>query len=154
MILQWLDVGFSELTLEQLYGLLQLRVEVFVVEQNCPYPELDGKDKHLQTRHILGVNELGSIEAYSRVLAPDMSYPQASIGRVAVAKSARGQGVANQLMQRAIAIAKHRWPEDHIQIGAQDYLRQFYQQLGFVVNSDVYLEDGIEHLDMLLIYNN
>ncbi|QDE29923.1 GNAT family N-acetyltransferase [Shewanella polaris] len=152
MTVQWLDVGFSELTLEQLYGLLQLRVDVFVVEQNCPYSELDGKDKHPQTRHLLGVNEQGDIEAYSRVLAPDISYPQASIGRVAVTKSARGQGVANQLMQRAIAIAKHRWPEDHIQIGAQDYLRHFYQQLGFVVNSDVYLEDGIEHLDMLLMY--
>jgi ElaA protein len=154
MTLTWLDVGFTELSLEQLYGLLQLRVDVFVVEQNCPYPELDGKDKHPQTRHLLGVNEHGDIEAYSRVLAPDISYPQASIGRVAVAKSARGQGVANQLMLSAIAIAKRHWPTDNIQIGAQDYLRHFYQQLGFIVNSDVYLEDGIEHLDMLLIYNS
>jgi ElaA protein len=64
----------------------------------------------------------------------------------------RGQGIANQLMQRAISIAKRHWPNDNIQIGAQDYLRQFYQQHGFVVNSAVYLEDGIEHLDMLLIY--
>jgi ElaA protein len=154
MTLEWFDLGFSELTLEQLYGLLQLRVDVFVVEQNCPYPELDGKDKHPQTRHLLGQDELGNIVAYSRVLAPSISYPQASIGRVAVAKSARGHGAANQLMQAAIAIAKQHWPDDNIQIGAQDYLRQFYQQHGFVVNSDVYLEDGIEHLDMLLIYDN
>lgn len=152
MTLQWVDVGFSELTLEQLYGLLQLRVDVFVVEQNCPYPELDGKDKHPQTRHLLGLDELGHVVAYSRVLAPSLSYPQASIGRVAVAKVIRGQGIANQLMQRAISIAKRHWPNDNIQIGAQDYLRQFYQQHGFVVNSEVYLEDGIEHLDMLLIY--
>ncbi|ABI70362.1 GNAT family N-acetyltransferase [Shewanella frigidimarina] len=154
MTLTWLDVGFTELSLEQLYGLMQLRVDVFVVEQNCPYPELDGKDKHPQARHLLGLNDQGEILAYSRILAPNVSYPQASIGRVAVAKSARGQGVANQLMQGAIAIAKQHWPNDNIQIGAQDYLRQFYQQHGFVVNSDVYLEDGIEHLDMLLIYNS
>ncbi|MCL1113414.1 MULTISPECIES: GNAT family N-acetyltransferase [Shewanella] len=153
MSLTWLDVGFSELSLEQLYGVLQLRVDVFVVEQNCPYPELDGKDKGLQTRHLLGINPQKEIVAYCRILAPQISYPQASIGRVAVAKSARGQGLANQLMQRAIAIAKQRWPDDHIQIGAQDYLRHFYQQLGFVVNSDVYLEDGIPHLDMLLTYS-
>lgn len=153
MSLTWLDVGFTELSLEQLYGVLQLRVDVFVVEQNCPYPELDGKDKDAHARHLLGINSQQEIVAYSRILAPNVSYPQASIGRVAVAKSARGQGVANQLMQRAIAIAKQRWPDDHIQIGAQDYLRHFYQQLGFVVNSEVYLEDGIPHLDMLLTYS-
>ncbi|MGX9459901.1 GNAT family N-acetyltransferase [Shewanella sp. A14] len=150
--MQWLDLGFAELTLEQLYGLLQLRVDVFVVEQNCPYPELDGKDIDPKTRHLLGLNELGNIEAYSRILAPKISYPQASIGRVAVAKPSRGSGIANQLMQAAIAIAKQHWPNDNIQIGAQEYLRQFYQHHGFVVNSEVYLEDGIEHLDMLLIY--
>lgn len=153
MTLTWLDVCFTELSLEQLYNVLQLRVDVFVVEQNCPYPELDGKDKHVHTRHLLGLNDQQEVVAYSRVLAPNISYPQASIGRVAVAKSARGQGVANQLMQRAIAIAKQRWPDDHIQIGAQDYLRHFYQQLGFVVNSEVYLEDGIPHLDMLLTHS-
>ncbi|GGP49213.1 GNAT family N-acetyltransferase [Shewanella saliphila] len=153
MTLTWLDVGFDQLNVELLYSLLQLRVDVFVVEQNCPYPELDGKDKHVHTRHLLGLNDLQEVVAYSRVLAPNISYPQASIGRVAVAKSARGQGVANQLMQRAITIAKQRWPDDHIQIGAQDYLRHFYQQLGFVVNSEVYLEDGIPHLDMLLTHS-
>ncbi|GGP92369.1 GNAT family N-acetyltransferase [Shewanella ulleungensis] len=153
MSLTWLDVGFTELSLEQLYGVLQLRVEVFVVEQNCPYPELDGKDKDVQARHLFAINNQQEIVAYSRILAPNVSYPQASIGRVVVAKSARGQGVANQLMQRAITIAKQRWPNDHIQIGAQDYLRHFYQHLGFVVNSEVYLEDGIPHLDMLLTYS-
>ncbi|GGQ30402.1 GNAT family N-acetyltransferase [Shewanella litoralis] len=153
MTLTWLDVCFTELSLEQLYNVLQLRVDVFVVEQNCPYPELDGKDKHVHTRHLLGLNDRQEVVAYSRVLAPNISYPQASIGRVAVAKSARGQGLADQLMQRAIAIAKQRWPDDHIQIGAQDYLRHFYQQLGFVVNSEVYLEDGIPHLDMLLTHS-
>ncbi|GGP68199.1 GNAT family N-acetyltransferase [Shewanella algicola] len=153
MTLTWLDVGFDQLNVELLYSLLQLRVDVFVVEQNCPYPELDGKDKHVHTRHLLGLNDQQEVVAYSRVLAPNISYPQASIGRVAVAKSVRGQGVANQLMQRAIAIAKQRWPDDHIQIGAQDYLRHFYQQLGFVVNSEVYLEDGIPHLDMLLTHS-
>ncbi|GGB77488.1 GNAT family N-acetyltransferase [Shewanella inventionis] len=153
MSLTWLDVGFNEFTLEQLYNVLQLRVDVFVVEQNCPYSELDGKDKNIHTRHLLGVDEQQNVVAYCRILAPNVSYPQASIGRVAIAKTVRGQGLAYQLMQHAIAIANKHWPDDHIQIGAQDYLRHFYQQLGFVVNSEVYLEDGIPHLDMLLNYS-
>ena len=146
----WKSLSFSELTLDELYELLKVRVDVFVVEQNCPYPELDNKDRHQQTQHLLGVDEQGVIQAYARVLAPGISYPDASIGRVIVSKEARGGGVAHTLMQKAIAISLKRWPDNNIQLGGQEHLKGFYQQLGFEPVSEMYLEDGIPHLDMLL----
>ncbi|GIU16413.1 MULTISPECIES: GNAT family N-acetyltransferase [unclassified Shewanella] len=146
----WKSLSFSELSLNELYDLLKLRVDVFVVEQNCPYPELDDKDRQSQTQHLLGLNEQGVIQAYARVLAPGVSYPDASIGRVIVAQAARGAGVANTLMQKAIAISSKKWPENNIQLGGQEHLKDFYQQLGFKAVSEMYLEDGIPHVDMLL----
>ncbi|MDB2386381.1 GNAT family N-acetyltransferase [Shewanella sp.] len=146
----WKSLSFSELKLDELYELLKLRVDVFVVEQNCPYPELDNKDRHSQTQHLLGLDEHGNIQAYARVLAPGVSYPDASIGRVIVSKAARGAGVAHTLMQKAISISVKKWPEHNIQLGGQEHLTGFYQQQGFEPVSDVYLEDGIPHLDMLL----
>ncbi|QYK01084.1 GNAT family N-acetyltransferase [Shewanella psychrotolerans] len=148
--MQWNDYGFIELTTEQLYELIKLRIDVFVVEQNCPYPELDGKDSLADTRHLLGCDKQGRIVAYARILAPGVSYPDASIGRVLVAEYGRGGGVAHQLMQNAIAVARAYWPDANIQIGAQEYLADFYQRQGFMQVSDVYLEDGIPHMDMLL----
>ncbi|NMH66902.1 GNAT family N-acetyltransferase [Shewanella salipaludis] len=148
-MLQWHSLRFDELTRDQLYELLKLRVDVFVVEQACPYPELDDKDRHPQTLHLLGVDAAGQLLAYARLLAPGLSYPQASIGRVAVAKAGRGSGLALALMQQAITLTQAAWPQQGIQIGAQDYLRHFYQKLGFMPHSQVYLEDGIPHLDML-----
>ncbi len=148
--MHWQDYGFTELTHRQLYQLLKHRVEVFVVEQNCPYPELDDKDCLETTRHLLGCDEQGDILAYSRILAPKVSYQDASIGRVLVVKSARGRGVASQLMEKAIEVAGRYWPEADIQIGAQAHLKAFYQQQGFEPVSELYLEDGIPHLDMLL----
>ncbi|WOT05490.1 GNAT family N-acetyltransferase [Shewanella youngdeokensis] len=146
----WKSLAFSELTLDELYDILKLRVDVFVVEQNCPYPELDNKDRQSQTQHLLGIDEQGTIQAYARVLAPGVSYPEVSIGRVIVAEASRGQGVAHTLMQKAISIAVRKWPEQNIQLGGQAHLTDFYQQLGFKPVSDIYLEDGIPHLDMLL----
>ncbi|MEZ9823079.1 GNAT family N-acetyltransferase [Shewanella sp. 10N.286.45.A1] len=146
----WKSLAFSELTLDELYELLKLRVDVFVVEQNCPYPELDDKDRHSQTQHLLGVDGQGVIQAYARVLAPGVSYPDASIGRVVVSQVARGGGVAHTLMKKAISISTKKWPEHNIQLGGQEHLKGFYQQLGFEPVSEMYLEDGIPHLDMLL----
>ena len=148
--MRWENLAFAELSRERLYELLKLRVDVFVVEQACAYPELDGKDTLAETRHLLGLDEQGEIAAYARILAPGVSYPQASIGRVIVAPSARGAGVAKPLMLEAIAIASQAWPAQGIQIGAQEYLKGFYQGVGFRPVSEVYLEDGIPHLDMLL----
>ncbi|MCE9679913.1 GNAT family N-acetyltransferase [Shewanella sp. AS1] len=148
--MNWQDYGFAELTTKQLYQLLKTRVDIFVVEQNCPYPELDGKDCLSDTRHLLATDEQGSVLAYARVLAPGVSYSDASIGRVLVVEAARNQGLAFELMQRAIAIARRQWPQTAIQIGAQAHLQGFYQGLGFVTESAVYLEDGIPHVDMRL----
>jgi ElaA protein len=147
--MNWQVRSFSTLTTDSLYDLLTLRTDIFVVEQACAYPELDGKDRHPQTLHVLGFDEAGRLLAYSRLLAPGLSYPQASIGRVAVAKAGRGQGLAQQLMQLSIETALKTWPEAGIQIGAQEYLSHFYQGLNFIKNSEVYLEDGIPHLDMI-----
>ncbi|QFU25153.1 GNAT family N-acetyltransferase [Shewanella eurypsychrophilus] len=147
--MQWSDLAFDALSVDELYELMKLRVDIFVVEQNCPYPELDGKDRHPETRHLLGRNPLGEIVAYSRILAPGISYPEVSIGRVVVAKQARGAGVAHQLMIESIKLAKKNWPDENIQLGGQEYLKSFYQKLGFEPVSEVYLEDGIPHLDML-----
>ena len=147
--MHWHTLSFAELTTVQLYELLQLRVEVFVVEQNCPYPELDGKDCLPETLHLLGVNDQGELQAYARLLAPGVSYAEVSIGRVLVRDSARGQGIANQLMQQALSECQRVWPAQAIQIGAQQYLAQFYQQFGFQLVSEMYLEDGIPHVDML-----
>ena len=147
--MQWSELAFNALSVDELYELLKLRVDIFVVEQNCPYPELDDKDRHSGTRHLLGRNPFGEIVAYSRILAPGTSYPEVSIGRVVVAEQARGAGVAHQLMTESMRVAYAYWPNVNIQLGGQEYLKSFYQKLGFVPVSEVYLEDGIPHLDML-----
>ncbi len=148
--MQWKLVHFNQLSLDELYEVLKLRVDVFVVEQNCPYPELDNKDRLAETLHLLGINQQGELIAYTRILAAGVSYPQASIGRVIIAEQGRGKGIAHALMQRSIDVVNTQWPETSIQIGAQQHLSDFYQQQGFTVNSEMYLEDGIPHIDMLL----
>lgn len=148
--MQWHNLTFAELTTAQLYELLRVRVDVFVVEQNCPYPELDGKDTLAETRHLFATDTQANIVAYARILAPGVSYCESSIGRVLVAESARGSGVAQQLVQQAVETAKHYWPRVNIQIGAQAHLLNFYQRQGFEPVSETYLEDGIPHRDMLL----
>lgn len=146
--LQWQNLTFNQLNANTLYDILKLRIDVFVVEQACAYPELDNKDRHPETQHLLALSTDGELLAYARILPPGISYPEASIGRVVVAPLGRGQGLATPLMQHAIASALATWPTAGIQIGAQDYLKGFYQKLGFVPCSDVYLEDGIAHIDM------
>ena len=141
---------FSELTTNTLYDILKLRCDVFVVEQECAYPELDEKDRHPGARHITLLNDAGELIAYSRVLPPTLSYPEPSIGRVAVCQEHRGKGLAKQLVKASIQVIQQQWPNQDIQIGAQEYLLKFYQSLGFENNSDMYLEDGIPHRDMLL----
>ncbi len=148
--MQWQLLPFAELTLDTLYELMKLRVDIFVVEQNCPYPELDEKDRAAGAMHLLGRSSSGELLAYARLLPAGVSYSQVSIGRVAVAAKARGGGRARKLMQEAIGGCHKLWPAEDIKIGAQEYLRAFYQSLGFEAVSEVYLEDGIPHLDMLL----
>jgi ElaA protein len=144
-----------------LYGALKLRSDVFVVEQNCVYADLDDKDIQENTLHLLLETKpdtllddksefANGVIAYARCLAPGSSYEGCSIGRVAVAKTARGNGLAKLLMFEAIDICKQHWPNETIQIGAQVYLQKFYTQLGFTPFSNPYDEDGIMHIDMQL----
>lgn len=137
---------FQELTITELYAILQVRTDVFVVEQACPYPEVDGKDQ--QCLHMFLEIE-GDIAAYCRLLPPGISYEQTSIGRVLVHPAHRGKGLAQQMMKLAINTIEKEMNETTIKIQAQAYLQAFYEQLGFLVVSDTYLEDNIPHIDMV-----
>ena len=138
---------FDELTLEELYEILKLRSEVFVVEQNCIYNDIDGKDK--TSFHIM-IKENNKIAAYLRVLQPGVSYENASLGRVLVTKDARGMGYAKAIVTEGINCILRNFNTNKITIGAQEYLKDFYSEFGFKPVSEVYDEDGIPHLDMTL----
>lgn len=141
--------NFKSLNTPTLYEWLALRINVFVVEQNCPYQECDGKD--LYATHLLGRVE-GKLVAGCRILAPGISYQDsASIGRVVTDPDARGQGYGRILMQEAIAHCKEQFVEP-IKISAQAYLEKFYTELGFKTISEPYLEDDIPHVAMILLH--
>ncbi|NVK56936.1 MAG: GNAT family N-acetyltransferase [Alteromonadaceae bacterium] len=148
-MLNWQCYRFDQLSTIHLYALLRLRTDVFVVEQNCPYPELDGKDCNDNTHHLLAFDG-DKLEAYARLLPPGLSFPQVSIGRVVVAESGRGKGIGSVLITEALEHCQRLWPDQNIQIGAQLHLVNVYEKFGFVRHSDDYLEDGIPHVDMLL----
>lgn len=144
--MQWKIKEFDQLSLQELYSLLTLRTDVFVVEQACPYPELDGKDP--TCLHLIGMDG-DELVGYLRLLPAGQSYEEASIGRVVIRSSHRGRGLGRLMMECAIQYITEEWKEEKITIGAQAYLEKFYQSLGFKPVSEVYLEDGIPHLDML-----
>ena len=141
---------FDELTLAQLYDLMALRQTVFVVEQNCPYLDADGKDAG--SWHVLGFDEnSGKLVAYTRLLPKGLTYADyASIGRVVTAPGVRGQGVGRRLMEESLRQAKRLFGNTPIRISAQSYLVEFYRELGFTPVGEEYLEDGIPHMGMLL----
>ncbi|WP_026478488.1 GNAT family N-acetyltransferase [Alkaliphilus transvaalensis] len=144
--MEWKIKAFDELTAFEVYEILKQRINVFVVEQDCPYEECDGKD--LDGIHIFATIDKQVI-AYIRVLPKGISYSEASIGRVIVQKDYRGKGIATQLMKKGIEYIKEEWKETQIRISAQAYLINFYNSLGFKVVSETYLEDGIPHVEML-----
>lgn len=138
---------FEQLTNTELYNILKVRTEVFVVEQNCPYLEVDGKD--VQSYHLFK-EENGKIIAYLRILPPGVSYEELSIGRVLVKKEYRGKKLAQQMMDQALQFIHYELKEKTIKIQAQAYLHNFYASFGFKVISETYLDDNIPHIDMLL----
>ncbi len=146
--LHWECYLFDQLDNHQLYELMKFRVDIFIVEQECAYPELDDKDNHSDTRHVLAYSD-SALVAYSRILPPALSYPEASIGRFAVHASARRQGIGTDLLNACINKIATVWPNSNIRISAQDYLQHFYESAGFKKVSEVYLEDGIPHIEML-----
>ncbi|OBU43710.1 GCN5 family acetyltransferase [Photobacterium phosphoreum] len=146
----WQCLPFEQLTTHQLYDLLKLRSDVFGVEQNCVYPDLDDHDRADSVYHLLGYAN-NKLVAYLRLLAPGVTYDNVSIGRVVVAPSQRKHGLGHQLLRKGLAHAGVIWPQQLIEIGAQQYLVDFYRSHGFTQTSDMYLEDGIPHVDMQLL---
>lgn len=140
---------FQELSLSELYEIMTLRQDVFVVEQNCPYLDTDGKD--LQAYHLMGRNGEGKLVCYARLLDEGVSYKGfCSIGRVINAREVRRQGVGKELMTRAIRHITELYPLWPVKIGAQSYLKTFYESFGFMDMGVPYLEDGIPHMEMIL----
>ena len=152
MQIQWLIKKFESLTPYQLYTILQLRNAVFVVEQNCVFQDADHKDE--QSWHLMGWSEDQQLMAYCRILPPGLSYKQPSIGRVVTNLVVRKKGAGRELMITAIRYCHHLFGEQDIKIGAQLYLLKFYSSLGFELTGEVYLEDGIEHVEMIRFFKN
>ena len=141
---------FEELSLRDLYSILKLRQEVFIVEQDCVY--LDCDDKDMESYHLMGLSESGELVSYSRILPPGLSYDDAaSIGRVLTGKSTRGSGKGHDLMKVSLMYCQLLFEDVAIRISAQCYLIEFYSSLGFETVGESYLEDGIPHIEMVFI---
>ena len=145
--MQWILKKFNDLTLNEFHDILQLRINIFVVEQNCPYPELDNKDKI--AFHLFGINQEKKIIAYTRIFKPGDYYKEAAFGRVVVHHEYRSQKIGFQLVKQTIFETRKLFGNINIKIGAQTYLKNFYQSLGFHQVGDDYIEDGIPHIYMV-----
>lgn len=145
--INWEIKSFEELINKELYSILQLRAEVFIVEQDCPYQDMDGKDTF--SSHLMGTDESGKLIAYARILPADISFREVSIGRVVTSPSVRRTGAGMDLMEKALQVAEEKYGKVPVRIGAQLYLKNFYERFGFTQVSEMYLEDGIEHVEML-----
>ena len=144
--MNWILKPFAELTANELYVILQLRSEVFIVEQNCPYQDCDDKDLHAW--HLMGIQK-ERLLAYSRLLAPGISYSESSIGRVVTSPAIRKTGIGKKLMTESIGQIRNIFQTDTIRIGAQLYLKKFYESFGFTQDGNTYMEDNIPHIHML-----
>ena len=146
--MNWMLKPWSALTTDELYELLALRAEVFVVEQCCPFQDLDGLDRREGVWHLLGYQgEL--LAAYTRIMAPGIGDESgAAIGRVVTSHRARGGGLGHQLIVEAVKHCEARWPAHTIWLGAQAHLQGFYGQHGFVAEGEGYVEDDIPHIGM------
>ena len=144
--MNWILKTFNDLSANELYAIMQLRSEVFVVEQNCVYQDADNKDKYAW--HLMGWKN-DKLIAYTRLIPAGISYKEPSIGRVVTSPSVRGTGVGRELMNKSIEYCYNLFGHQPLRIGAQLYLKNFYSSLGFLATGDVYLEDGIEHIEMV-----
>jgi ElaA protein len=142
----WTCDRFEQLSSYQLYSILQLRTEVFVMEQNCAYQDMDGHDQ--SAYHIQGTQDKDLI-CYGRLLAPGVKYAEPAIGRVICVADKRRDGLGSALMKKAISYSEELWPGQAIRISAQHHLERFYEQFGFISVSELYPEDGIPHIEML-----
>jgi len=148
MEIQYLIKDYNSLSTEELYAILQLRQEVFIVEQKCPYLDIDGHDQ--PSHHVMGWAE-GQLHTYARLVPKGISYPKyISIGRVITSAETRGKGYGRVLMEKSIVAIKQLYPKEDIKISAQVYALPFYAALGFVAVGAEYLEDDIPHQAMYL----
>lgn len=144
--MNWTCVPFAQLSVQQLHDVLRLRSEVFVVEQNCVFLEIDGLDP--KTWHLLGTGDDGQLLAYTRLIPPGVKAPDALIGRVVTSPTARGGGTGRVLMAESIARCEQLWPGHAITLHAQAHLERFYGSFGFAQSGEPYVEDGIHHIEM------
>lgn len=143
----WKIRGFHQLNVFELQAIYRLRQEVFVVEQNCPYLDADGKDQF--SEHIFGVDDDGRVMAYCRIVQPGVSYPEVSIGRICTHPETRGTGLGKLIMDKALAFIDDKHGKTGVRIEAQEYLRKFYESYGFETTGDIYLLDNINHIEMV-----
>ncbi|MBV4468377.1 GNAT family N-acetyltransferase [Pseudomonas siliginis] len=147
MTIEWICKHHRDLGKEQLYALLKLRSDVFVVEQKCAYPDLDGQDLEGDTHHLMGWED-DQLMAYLRLLDPESQGGDVVIGRVVTAPAGRGKGLGHAMMEQALKQAEKHWPQVPIYLSAQAHLQGYYGQYGFVAVGEEYLEDGIPHIGM------
>ena len=147
MQITWNGCAFAALSLEDLHDVLALRQRVFIVEQDCAFNDIDGRDP--QGYHLLGRDGQGQLMAYARILPPGIYFPERSIGRVVTAPEARGLGLGRRLMQEALRQLVQQFGPEPLRLAAQSHLQRFYGQSGFVTNGAEYIEDGIPHVPML-----
>lgn len=144
----WRWLAWPAFDADTLHALLKLRQDIFIVEQHCPYADIDGLDPHCL--HLCGFDAQGTLIAALRLLPPGLKSPQTALGRVVIAQHRRGEGLGRVLMQEGLRACAERFPLSDVFVSAQDHLRAFYASLGFAPVSAVYLEDGIAHVDMIL----
>lgn len=145
MTIEWICKHHRDLGKEQLYALLKLRSDVFVVEQKCAYPDLDGQDLEGDTHHLMGWED-DQLMAYLRLLDPESQGGDVVIGRVVTAPAGRGKGLGHAMMEQALKQAEKHWPQVPIYLSAQAHLQGYYGRYGFVVVGEEYLEDDIPHI--------
>ena len=146
MHLNWQVKHYHDLTLNEFHDIIALRLDVFVVEQDCPYLDLDGKDK--KCYHLICRDGKGDVMATSRILPPGISYENTAIGRVVINKKYRGQGIGHEMMERCIQFSQNEFGNSPIIISAQKHLEEYYGKHQFVSTGSEYLEDGIPHVEM------
>lgn len=142
----WKIKSFEELTTSELYEIIKARVDVFVVEQDTPYPDLDGYDQ--KALHLWAEQEDKTVLAYCRIFDKGIKYTETSIGRVLTTEKARGKNLGKQLIQYAVETIENRFKTSEVRISAQDYLLRFYSGFGFTATEKKYLEDNIPHTEM------
>lgn len=142
---KWTIKQFDQLTLDELYEIMRARIDVFVIDQDCNYQDADRKDKKVY--HLYREKD-GEIIAYMRILPCGVSYPEVSFGRVLVRREYRNRGIAREMLKEALRFTREELKQSQVRIEAQSYLQRFYESLGFVVTSEPFDDEGIEHIEM------